>query len=106
MGTSCGLVPSACGTPENHIGRPSLIVLLKILVASCWVGVMGMSDAGSARFGKYEMRGVPGGGRMSENSGASSDRGVCFVDKAIIKLVLSLRISTRDCGVMSAAKSE
>jgi hypothetical protein len=64
-----------------------------------------MREGDSLRFGKYEMSGVPGGGNMSENSGAREDRGVCFVERAIIRLVLSFRREISDCGVISCPKS-
>ena len=51
------------------------------------------------------MRGVPGGGRMRENSGAREERGVCFDDRAIRRLVFLESSETRDCGVTSAAKA-
>ena len=102
MGTNKGLFPRAWGTPENHIGAK---FLLRMLVASCFVGVIGMRDAGSSRFGKYEIRGVPGGGRMSENSGARDDKAVCFEESASMRFVLSLVRATRDWGVMSFGRS-
>jgi len=88
--------------PENQTGAR---FLLKIWFASCLDGVIGMREGGSSRFGKYEMSGVPGGGNMSENSGASEDKGVCFVERATIRLVLSFRREISDCGVMSFPKS-
>lgn len=51
------------------------------------------------------MRGVPGGGRMSENSDASDVRGVCLCDRASSRLVFLESSDTRDCGVMSAANA-
>lgn len=50
------------------------------------------------------MRGVPGGGRIIENSEARDEKRFCFVDSAIMRLVLRLRRETRDWGVMSLAK--
>ena len=50
------------------------------------------------------MRGVPGGGIIRENSEARDDKRFCFVDNAIMRLVLRLRRETRDWGVMSRAK--
>lgn len=80
--------------------------LLKIFVASCLEGLIGITEAGSSRFGKYEIRGVPGGGRIRENSGARDVNGVCFVESATIMLVLRSRSVMRDCGVISFAKSK
>lgn len=50
------------------------------------------------------MSGVPGGGRTKENSEAREDNGVCFVESAIMRLLLRSRRLTRDWGVMSLAK--
>jgi hypothetical protein len=47
------------------------------------------------------MRGVPGGGRMSENSDARVKMGVWVGERAMMKLVPALRAATRNCGVMS-----
>jgi len=47
------------------------------------------------------MRGVPGGGRMSENSDARVKMGDCVDERAMMKLVPALRAATRNCGVMS-----
>ena len=66
---------------------------------------IGMTVAGVSRLGKWEMRGVPGGGRMRENSDASDVRGVCFGDRARRRLVFLESSETRDCGVTSAAKA-
>jgi hypothetical protein len=51
------------------------------------------------------MRGVPGGAGVRENSAAREVRGVCFVERAMSRLVLRLRRETRDWGVMSFAKA-
>lgn len=80
------------------------IFLEIILRSSCLEGLIGMSEAGSERFGKYEIRGVPGGGRIKENSAAREERGVDLVDSGKIKLVLDLSNARSDCGVMSFAK--
>ena len=64
-----------------------------------------MSVAGVSRLGKCEMRGVPGGGRMRENSAAREVRGVCFGDRARRRFVFLERRETRDWGVTSAAKA-
>lgn len=66
---------------------------------------MGTSVEGVSRLGKWEMRGVPGGGRMRENSEASELRGVCFGDRASMRFVFLERRETRDWGVTSAAKA-
>lgn len=64
----------------------------------------GITVAGSSRLGKWEMRGVPGGGRVSENSAARVERSVCFGESAMRRLVFLERRVTRDWGVMSCAK--
>ena len=67
-------------------------------------GAMGTTDAGVSRSGKWEMSGVPGGGRMRENSGAREVSGVCFLEeRARRRFVPWPRSSTRVCGVMSGA---
>ena len=50
------------------------------------------------------MRGVPGGGRIRENSEARDDKRFCLVDSAIMRLLLRLRRETRDWGEISRAK--
>lgn len=97
-GTSKGFVPRAWGTPENHTGGR-----FGEMIESARGGSTGMTVAGVSRWGKCEMRGVPGGGRMRENSAAREERGVCFVESARMRFVFLLRSVTRDCGVMSAA---
>jgi hypothetical protein len=47
------------------------------------------------------MSGVPGGGRMRENSDAREVRGVCFGERAIKRFVSLESRETRDWGVMS-----
>ena len=64
-----------------------------------------MSVAGVSRLGKCEMRGVPGGGRMRENSEAREVRRVCFGDRASRRFVFLERRETKDWGVTSAAKA-
>ena len=49
------------------------------------------------------MRGVPGGGGMSENSVESELRGVCLGESVTRMLVFSDKRPTNDCGVMSEA---
>ena len=51
------------------------------------------------------MSGVPGGGRISENSDARVKIGECVGERATIRLVPALRAATRDCGVMSWEKA-
>lgn len=98
-GTRNGLFPSACGTPENHTG-----LRLGEMMWCARGGSTGMTVAGVSRLGKCEMRGVPGGGRMRENSDAREVRGVCFDESASRRLVFLERRETRDWGVMSPAK--
>ena len=61
----------------------------------------GITLGGVSRAGKWDMRGVPGGGRMSENSDARVKMGDCVDERAMMKLVPALRAATRNCGVMS-----
>ena len=57
-----------------------------------WGGTsMGMTVTGSSRGGKWETSGVPGGGRMRENSDAREENGVCFWERAMRRLVLPER---------------
>jgi hypothetical protein len=49
---------------------------------------------------------VPGGGSTRENSAAREDRGVCFEERAIRRLVFLDNKPTSDCGVMSFPKTE
>jgi len=65
-----------------------------------------MMDGGVFRLGKCERSGVPGGGRMSENSAARGRTGVCFVERAIRRFVPSETTSRSEFGVMSGAKAE
>jgi hypothetical protein len=91
MGTRSGLLPSATGTPENQIGA---VVDGRI---ECDFGTsIGMTVTGVSLFGKCEMRGVPGGGRMRENSDARDVRGVCLMGRATSRLALPERSATRD----------
>lgn len=66
---------------------------------------IGITEGGSLRSGKNEINGVPGGGRMRENSDAREESGVCFWERATRRFVPPDRSSTSDCGVMSLAKS-
>ena len=96
MGTNRGLLPCANGMPENHTGG--------VLAArnGCSDGAdTGIMLGGVSRTGKWEMSGVPGGGRISENSDARVKTGDCVGESATIMLVPALRAVTRDCGVMS-----
>ena len=56
----------------------------------------GMMSDGVSRAGKWEMRGVPGGGRIRENSEARVKMGVCFWERATMRFVPALRAATRD----------
>jgi len=82
--------------PENQIGD-----VVDGRIACDFGGSMGMMVGGVSRFGKWEMRGVFGGGRMSENSEARDVRGVCFGPRAMRRFELLDSRSTRDCGVIS-----
>ena len=48
---------------------------------------IGITLAGVLRLGKWEIRGVPGGGRMRENSDARDVKGVCLGPRARRRLV-------------------
>lgn len=65
MGTSRGLLRCAKGMPENHTGG----VLGVIKGWSEGTGT-GITLGGVSRAGKWEISGVPGGGRIRENSDA------------------------------------
>ena len=57
----------------------------------------GMTVAGVSRSGKWEMSGVPGGGRMSENSAARELIMVCFLEEsARMRFVPFVRRETSD----------
>jgi hypothetical protein len=91
IGKSNGLLPRACGTPENQIGGVPDVRM------GCEEGIsMGMMLAGVSRFGKWDIRGVPGGGRMRENSDARDVIGVCLGPRATRRLVLPERSDTKD----------
>ena len=91
MGTSKGLLPCAKGIPENHTG--GVLGVKK----GCVEGTeTGMTPGGVSRAGKWEMRGVPGGGRTRENSEARVKMGVCFWESATMRFVPALRAVTRD----------
>lgn len=100
MGTRKGLFVRACGTPENHTG-------LRFGERMGWVDgtETGMTLGDSFRSGKYDTRGVPGGGRVRPNSAARDESGVCLEDRAMRRLVLLETRPTRDCGVISFAKT-
>jgi hypothetical protein len=56
------LLPYAKGIPENHTGGV-------LGVSKGWCnGADMVTLGGESHAGKWEMRGVPGGGRISENS--------------------------------------
>lgn len=89
MGTMCGLLPNAKGTPENHTGgKSSDTTGLETLT--------GTTVAGVSRSGKCETRGVPGGGSMSENSAAKDVSGVALVPTAMSRFVFFERSVTKD----------
>lgn len=91
MGTKRGLLPCAKGMPENHTGG--------VLGASkgCAAGTeTGITPGGVSRAGKWEMSGVPGGGRMRENSDARVKTGDCVGERAMMRLVPASRAATRD----------
>ena len=96
MGTKSGLLPSAKGMPENHTGGV-------LGVSRGWFDgtATGITLGRVSLTGKWEMRGVLGGGRTRENSEARVKMGDCFVERATIRLVPALRAATSDCGVMS-----
>lgn len=64
-----------------------------------------MTVGGSGRGGKCEMRGVPGGAGMSENSAAREVRSVCVGERTRSRLVDLERREMSDWGVMSSAYS-
>jgi hypothetical protein len=99
MGTKSGLLLRACGIPENHTGaRPGVVIGLLD------TGI-GITVAGSSLSGKCETRGVPGGGKMSENSEASEFKRFCLEGSASNRFVPLFTRDTRDWGVMSSANA-
>ena len=82
--------------PENHTGG----VLNVSMGWSDGTGT-GITLGGVSRAGKWEMRGVPGGGRIRENSDARVKIGDCVGERAMMRLVPALRAATRFCGVTS-----
>ena len=97
IGTRRGFKASACGEPENRTGG---VFGVRRGDDGTLIGTM---EAGSCLLGKWEMRGVPGGAGMRENSGAREVNGVCVVDRAKMMLTFLESRETRDCGVMSGA---
>ena len=87
--------------PENQIGA-----VVDERIGSDFGMSMGMTVAGESRFGKWEMRGVLGGGRMRENSGASELRIVLFVESAKRMLVFLARRLIKDWPLISAGYSD
>ena len=81
IGKRSGLLPSAAGIPENQTGGKS-----DPTMTLGW-GVIGTTVAGSSRSGKWEMRGVCGGGRMRENSFARELTRFCFWERASSRFV-------------------
>jgi hypothetical protein len=96
MGINRGLLPCAKGMPENHTGG-----VLGVSRGCSDGAEMGITLGGVSRAGKWDIRGVPGGGRMSENSEASVKMGDCVGERAMMRFVPALRTETRNCGVMS-----
>lgn len=96
MGTSRGLFPCAKGMPENHTGG-----VLGVSKGCSEGTVTGITLGRVSRAGKWEMSGVPGGGRIRENSEARVKMGVCVGERAMMRLVPALRAVTRDCGLRS-----
>lgn len=92
IGTRRGLFWYANGIPENHTGASFDETTLGVTGLTG----TGITVAGSSRCGKWEMRGVPGGGRVRENSEASVYTGVCFGERAMRRLVFLERRETRD----------
>ena len=90
MGNNRGLFWSENGIPENQTGGR-----LEGM-AELGVTLTGMTVAGVSLSGKCERRGVPGGGKTSENSGAREVRGVCFGETAMRRLVFFSKRLTND----------
>lgn len=90
MGRRSGLLPSAAGIPENQIGDKS-----DPMRTLGW-GAIGMTVAGSSRSGKWETRGVCGGGRMRENSLARELTRFCFWERARSRFVPFSSSETKD----------
>jgi len=90
IGKSCGLLPRACGIPENQIGGVPGVRM------GCKGTLMGMTLAGVSRLGKWDIRGVPGGGKIRENSDARDVRIVCFGPRTRRRLVLPESSVTKD----------
>lgn len=82
--------------PENHTGG-----VLGVSKGRSEGTGTGITLGGVSRSGKWEMRGVPGGGRIRENSDARVKIGDCVGERAMMRLVPALRAATRFCGVIS-----
>lgn len=91
MGTSRGLLPCAKGIPENHTGG-----VLGVNRGFAEGTETGTTSGVVSRAGKWEMRGVPGGGRIRENSEARVKMGVCLWERATMMFVPALRAVTMD----------
>src|SRR6266403_896381 len=90
IGTNSGLLRCAKGVPENHTG--GVLGVNK----GCPGGTeTGITVGGVSRAGKWEMSGVPGGGRIRENSDARVKTGDCVGERAMMRLVPALRAATR-----------
>lgn len=90
MGTKSGLLPRACGIPENHTGATS-----DAMIGLPDTGI-GITVGGSSLSGKCETRGVPGGGKMRENSEASEVSRFCFGERASRRFVPLFTRDTSD----------
>jgi len=86
--------------PENQIGAD-----VEERMGSDFGMSMGTTEAGS-RFGKWELRGVLGGGSKRENSGARVLGMVLLAERVKAGLVFLARRSISDWPVMSAANSD
>ncbi len=64
---------------------------------------IGSVVGGVSRGGKWERRGVCGGGIMRENSDARDERIVCVGERVKMMLTFAARRETSDCGDMSSA---
>ena len=92
MGNRSGLFPNAWGTPENQMGAVCGVRM------GCGGTGMGMVVTLVLRSGKCETSGVPGGGRMRENSAAKEVKGDCVGERAMRRLVLEESSVIRDWG--------
>jgi hypothetical protein len=98
METNRGLLPCSKRMLENHMGGV-------LGVSKGWTddSETGIRLGRVSRAGKWDMRGVPGGGRMSENLDARVNMGDYqrVGERAVMKLAPASKAATRNCGVMS-----